>query len=355
MRTDQGPRRGFVLATTLLVMTLLTVILTAAFVLAAAEFRTTDNVTAVARAHALAQAGLQEYLTRKPPASPSYDSSRIMLAGGYADILARRVRDSTAGTRPMWVIRSTGIITDPFLTGQTQARRTVAQLVWRNPAGMPVEAAVFAANGMHIVGVGGANPIQGNSFSFSCLPLLSLRPGLITPTGGYTQQSTGSPGGSPGIRYVPSAQAVIDSTRVDWPAIVAGNFIPDWRIPPDNPPWTGTDVYYVEGDYSLLSGGVSTKRGVLIVTGNLFITGNARWEGVVIVGGYARGLGTFRVSGMLMTGMNISLGHTVPPDTFWRGPNQDLHWRHCDYRNGIATLEAFVPIPGAFMDTWSGY
>ena len=53
---SRAAERGFVLATTLLVTTLLTVMLAASFLLVSAEQRTTDNSFGTARALALAQA-----------------------------------------------------------------------------------------------------------------------------------------------------------------------------------------------------------------------------------------------------------------------------------------------------------
>ena len=95
---SRAAARGFVLATPLLVTTLLTVMLAASFLLVSAEQRTTDNSFGTARALALAQAGQQNYLAQNRGLSDtsSYDSSRVTLVLGYADVVATKLRPSHA-------------------------------------------------------------------------------------------------------------------------------------------------------------------------------------------------------------------------------------------------------------------
>ena len=96
---SRGRERGFVLATTLLVTTLLTVMLAAAFLLVSAEQRMTTNSFGTAKALAIAQAGLQNYFSRNLglDTSSTYDSTRIVESGGYADVVGRRVRPRPPG------------------------------------------------------------------------------------------------------------------------------------------------------------------------------------------------------------------------------------------------------------------
>ncbi len=358
MRPD---RNGFVLPTTLLVMTLLTVMLTAAFTLVSAEYRTTDNSAATTRAQALSEAGLQRYLSMsRALVGITWDSVRVTLPGGYTDVVARRLRASTTTRRAIWLIRASGYSADPLLIGQTQARRDVTQVVEYHPAQFPAEAALFAVNGVHILGndpsqliMNGTDGACGNA---------RPRPGLVTfadPPGpalsGYSEEYIGDPDplGSPPIVYAPDQLAVIDSTHIDWPALVGGNFTPDYAIPPNPPTWASQAVYLVNGDFTL-GPFAPTMFGILVVTGNLTIFGDGHWHGMVIVGGFIKSTGPFRIHGMTISGMNISLGLSVPPDTLQRS-TVDFHWRSCEFDAAIVNLAVTAPRRGVWTNTWSTY
>ncbi len=354
MRPD---RSGFVLPTTLLVMTLLTVMLTAAFTLVSAEYRTTDNSAAITRAQAIAEAGLQSYLSLNRNLTGTTDSIRVTLTGGYADVVARRLRDSTTTRRAIWLIRSSGYAADPILIGQLQARRTIAQVAERHRAQFPAEGALLAPNGVHIVGAGGNNPITGSDASCG-----GVRPriGLLIPSPigtYYTETSPGDPdpAGTPvGILTAPSASAAIDSTHIDWPALVGGNFTPDYSIPPGPPSWTSQAVYFRNGNYTLGAFGTPTMYGILVVTGNLTLVGDGHWHGLIIVGGYVATSGPFRVHGMMISGMNIALGQAVPPDTILRA-GVALQWRSCEFDPAVSNLASTAPRRGTWVNTWSMY
>src|SRR5437868_496531 len=99
-------RRGFILPTSLLVLTLLTVMLTAAFVMVSAEFRSSDNSLSSVKAMALAEAGMQSYFAANRGLRPTdtYDSVRYTFSGGYADVVGRKMSNATTGTTP-WMVK----------------------------------------------------------------------------------------------------------------------------------------------------------------------------------------------------------------------------------------------------------
>ncbi|HUK63606.1 MAG TPA: hypothetical protein VLV15_09735, partial [Dongiaceae bacterium] len=176
---SRAAERGFVLATTLLVTTLLTVMLAASFLLVSAEQRTTDNSFGAARSLALAQAGLQSYfsLNRALADTASYDSARIVLARGYADVVALRVRPlgaSTGSAQALFVVRSTGVATSAVMAGQVQSARTIVQYAQLNPSHLPARAAMVALNGVSISGGGfhATHPLSGHDLG-SIAPCVS--------------------------------------------------------------------------------------------------------------------------------------------------------------------------------------
>ena len=187
---DAAPPSGFILPTTLLVMTLLTVMLTAAFIMASAEFRASDNSMANSRALSLAQAALENYFSsqRLLDTGSTYDSVRITFSNGYADVVGWRVRAQTGSHLPLWLARSIGTSTDPKQPGQPQGQRAVAQMAELNTGLIPARSAITAINGIQMVTGGtGGNPISGHDNNYgSGVPGCSRPVGSAADTAAYT-------------------------------------------------------------------------------------------------------------------------------------------------------------------------
>jgi len=341
MSTD---RRGFILPTTLMVMTLLTVMLTAAFILISAESRTTDNSLAIGRAHALAQAGLQKYLTlnRGIVPSASSDSVRLNFSPGYADVVGTRMVGPNSNGVALWMVRSTGVLTGATLTGVTSARRTVAQLASFNPGVLPLRAAFVSAYGLTILPLFTADPISGTD---ACV--VANKTGLTITNGTLL----GTPG-SITTEFLPSAAAVLDSSHIDWASLIAGNFTPDY-IAPTWPGFSGYPIGYAPGNLSIASGG---KVGTLVVRGDLILLPGAGWAGLLIVGGQVKVPVPIGISieGAVIAGLNnlITPG-SVGPDTLyqsWGSPT--FQWNSCAAGNSVAAMASMSPMKNGYIDTW---
>jgi hypothetical protein len=365
---SRAAERGFVLATTLLVTTLLTVMLAASFLLVSAEQRTTDNSFGTARALALAQAGLQNYFAqnRGLADTSTYDSTRITLVLGYADVVAAKVRPSGAGsgsTLALWVVRATGVATSPVMAGQTQGSRTIAQFAQLNLGTLPARAALVALNGVVITGVGSAPPaypVSGHDLG-SQAPCVS--PGglaadtfaVSVPTGKYNVVNVQPPAGIGVETWYPSWSNLYDSTHIDWVSLVGGNFLPDYTIPPGPwPPLVSTNylVGYVAGDVTVPAG---QRRGMLVATGNVTLAPNAHWDGIILAGGRLIPNAASAVAhGMIVTGLNLALGQPVAPDTIQPGVVR-MQWTWCYTQSSVNSLSALVPFKNGWVDTWSTY
>jgi len=371
---SRAAERGFVLATTLLVTTLLTVMLAASFLLVSAEQRTTDNSFGTARALALAQAGLQNYFSQARGLSDtsSYDSTRITLVLGYADVVATKVRPSGASTGSplaLWVVKSSGVATSPVLAGQTQGSRTVAQFAQLSQGVLPARAALVALNGLKVIGIpSDLYPVSGEDLNPS---LCTGNPGgaaaatfgLSVPSGLYSDTGTTPATSQHSIPTVdgayPSYSNLYDTTHVDWASLLAGNFIPDYTIPPGAWPTPGGTSYlvmYVDGDVTIpaVPGGTPGMHGMLVVKGNVTVANNAHWDGIILAGGYLSApAGTsYYLHGMVVTGLNRSLGLSVPKDTVERGAAR-VQWTWCYTQSSIISLSSLVPIKNAWADTWA--
>jgi Tfp pilus assembly protein PilX len=361
--------RGFVLATTLLVTTLLTVMLAASFLLVSAEQRTTDNSFGTARALALAQAGLQNYLAQNRGLSDtsSYDSSRVTLVLGYADVVATKLRPSGAASGSslaLWVVRSTGVATSPVMAGQTQGSRTIAQFAQLNPGVLPARAALVALNGVVISappsgGFMPSNPVTGHDLGATgaCVPPGGLAAdtfAVSAPSGWYQATNTQPPAGVGVETSFPSWSNLYDTTHIDWAGLVGGNFIPDYTMPPAPWPPLGSSNYlvgYVAGDVTIPTG---QRHGMLVVTGNVTMAANAHWDGIILAGGRFNPNATGVIHGMIVTGLNLALGHAVPADTIQAGQER-VGWSWCFTQFSVNALSALVPMKNTWADTWTTY
>ncbi len=368
------------LATTLLVTTLLTVMLAASLILVSAEQRTTDNSLGTARALVLAQAGLQTYysLTRAIGPSQTYDSVRIPLSGGFADVVAKLVRPAGAasgsGALALWVVRSSGVATVSAMAGQVQGNRTIAQFAQLNPGKLPARAAMVALNGIQIVAGGGGNtnPISGHDLG-SIPPCIS--PGgaaadtnaITVPAAGY-KAAAGTPQPTGGIEHgFSDSSKVYDSTHVDWASLLGGNFFPDYTIPPGPWPSIGSNSYLVgyvpldasgkPQDVTIPSG---QRRGILVVTGNVTLGAGSHWDGIILAGGnLTLAPGNLSpapvVHGMVTTGLNLMVsGSPVADNRLSRG-SVIVQWTWCYTQSSANALSALVPIKNTWADTWSTY
>jgi Tfp pilus assembly protein PilX len=363
MRARSGKRRGgFILPTTLLVMTVLTVMLAAAFVLVSAEYRVTDNSFASSRALAIAQAGLQNYFSVGHNLSGTSDSADYTFPGGYARVLAVRVRDSvTVAPRspPLWIVRSIGYDTVRAPSGQPNGLRAVAQFAQALSANLPIRGAVVAANGVQ-VSAGGTNPISNvdaaNNLPGCARPVpANVDVGLMVPTGGYTTSKGADPTG--GIFYLPSAANVNDSTHIDWRLLLAGQFTPDYvnQFPPANN--STYQIHYFTGNATVPTG---IRSGTLVARGNVLFSEGTRWNGVIIAGGAVDGgppnVNTnYQVYGAVMSGLNLMVGLPVPTNQVRRGGTRFIQWDWCYAHASFSSLAYLGPIKNAWVDTWSTY
>jgi hypothetical protein len=369
VRTDRSAERGFILATTLLVMTLLTVMLAAIFITVSAEFRSTGSSYSLARSLNLAQSGLYTYFASSHALGTGYDSTNITLPGGYTRVVARRLRDTTASARELWIVYATGVDTTRTLLSVGGGSRTVSTLAYR-PGQIPARAAMVAANGVNVT-ANGANPLNGanagigRNWVLGCVDPLPLSPAhdtaaLTTGPGGYSQSAGTNPNGT--VQTLGSTAAVTDSTRIDWPRVLAGDFLPDHTgvLPPD---CFGTsavcpyDSYYITGDITIPASGFGTsRRGLLIATGDVTMANNSHWDGVIVAGGkVVDNVNNYVVHGMVISGMNCAVGNCPGPSLLKRRANSTVQWDWCYAHAAISGFSSLAPISGTFMDTWKTY
>ncbi len=395
MRTERPSEPGFILATTLLVMTLLTVMLTAGFIMISAEFRSTNGSFSLSRSLNIAQAGLHTYFATAHSLGTGYDSTTYAFPGGYARVVARRLQDSTATQRPIWIVYSTGVDTTRALTNTGGGRRTVASLAYL-PGQMPARAALVAPNGVTMVAgssttlnpIFGLNSTIGANWVLGCTTPANpgddtaavTRPDSVglpgNRTSGYVNGTGNTPVGT--VQTLATSTAVTDSTSIDWARVVAGDLYPDYTntLPSDcygNSSVCPYSSYYWTGNVTIPASGPGTaRRGLLVATGNVTMDSAAHWDGIIIAGGRFRANGSvagysFTVHGMVVSGMNCATGACPGPDSIKRfqsgvpinpgagGSTPSLSWDWCYAHAAISGFASLAPISGTYVDTWRTY
>ena len=355
---------GFALPMAIFLIAVLTITLSASFMVVSSESRFVDNSTDQIRAFGLAQSGLELFLvsrdslgfTSSPPAVK--ESIQVALPGGGADVVLERVRPSVGGSPSLYVVRSRGVTTTPELPDVPRAERMVAQYARWTTATLDTPAAVASLTGFHKNG--GSGTIDGAD---QCGMQSSVAGMAVPTTPGYTQNGGSSvPTGSPPIQDMGTVAAFSDSISIDWAGILSGSALtPDIVIPGGSWPSFSDPNYWpvirVTGNFSLPGDG----RGTLIVTGNLTINGNKDWEGIILTGGHLTGNGNNGVAGAMMTGLNVLLSANPDSAAAAIGTNsigngtKRIYYNSCHIASALGRFGGLSTYPNAWADNWATY
>lgn len=356
----RGGRRGAALPVVILLMVILALSLTAGFTLNSNEMRVVDSQQEQIEAFALAESGRQRYVLDRASfglvGEPApVESVRVNLYGGYADVVATRLRPSAIQIPGLYAVRSTGVRTHARMADVPAARRTVGQIFKWETGYINAQAAWTSLSGVRKNG--GAGVINGTD-ACGVLPAVG---GVAVPTiPGYLQLGGAStPAGNPPIDDLGTQAAANDSVNVDWAGIVSGSSItPTITIPPQTfPPASAfTDPNYwpiikVTGNFMLP---IVNGRGVLIVTGNFTIGGGSSWNGVLLVGGTLTSNGNSTIRGAAISGLNTKLGMLVPISDIGNG-EKTFQYDSCLIQRAMESMSGLVPFENAWADNWASY
>ncbi len=353
---------GIALPTTILVITLVTIMISALFVRVQTDRRIGESGGHGVDALALAQGGLETYLGTvtfdacdRPARPPDGDSVRINLTGGYADVVAHVVR-KPSDTLSTWLyaVRSTGRVIVPALGAEPQAQRTVARFAEWQSSGLIPPAAFTAANGLTRAVVDSGFEFRGVDQAMAgCQePNVNAIRVPVAYSGLSTTYFTMT-GAAPNLNASGSSLQVANATGIDWAAVVGGGLVPDtnqivlWDM--------SYPVILVTGD-ATINVGNDDGFGTLIVTGNLTITGSRiYWYGMVLVGGTINFNATDNLfDGLVVSGLNAQLGLS-PPVGQLGTPNVDIDYDSQYVRKALKALAGFAPVSNGWIDNWATY
>jgi len=402
--TDTAPlheareREGFALPMAILVIAFLTVTLAAAYAATSAERTTNEAQRTESKAYMIAQAGLESFMARRnennfcnvcgiPPAT-TFESTTVKLKAGNAYVSARQIRNGTLGRPAIYLLTSRGVDTSSLsiLGGDKkkasqQAERTVAQLVYWNVNQVNVLSGWTATNGLNKQGSSGTiSGVDNNpGTAAGCPAHHDPVAGIAIPSGDYSVNGNFTPEGNPPVKYLGSQEETNAAVKIDWSGIVNGNRIqPDFFFPSGAAATAGWPtgsmsgnnypVIRVNGDFTLPSSG---GQGTLIVMGNLTISGNNMWRGIILVGGQMTSNGNGTMTGATMSGLNTmftpaqldsakkiaAAGTTLtsnPANAIANG-TKTYQYDSCEVAKAAGGLASYSVYPNAWMDNFVTY
>jgi hypothetical protein len=324
-------RSGFALPVVILAMFLLVGALAAGFAMLRSERASDDGTLQAQAAAALAETGLQQGLTNRvgmglssiPGATP--DSARLQLAGGYVDVVTTRLRAPVEGGAPgIYYVRTRGVRTATGVSGIGDAVASASAFATYNTITMTVKASMTGINGINKSGSSGL--ISGRDF---CTPAKASLPGVAVP------KTPGLTGSGKYLESIDGSQKVdtlaatpveaADEVPIDWDAIVNHNAISATHEVGNDGTGFPSTTWFTANPTSwpviIVRNGPANPtnfqlpnqgRGMLIIFGNLSLTGNtAGGDGVLLVGGKISSNCANEINGAVISGLNVKLGYTV--------------------------------------------
>lgn len=357
-------RRGATLPLSILVIGLLGTAVAITYARLSAERRITSDAKAEMDAFTVAQSGLARFFSglasgvRPVDATFNYND----LPNGTARVDVRQLRDTTSGTPQLpavYVVTSRGTNTAAKRYGATvpAAQRSVATYAIWTPASFDLNSALTSLGAINKNG--GAGEMSG----IDACGVMPNIPGVAVPGVGGVPQYTGPTGpidGSPDNVPVQlgtpgAAGTAKDQVGIDWAGITQSpissilphNFLyPAWPTAAQMNNWP---VIRVNGDLSLPSDG----KGILVVTGNMTLSGSANWDGLILVGGTVTSNGNNHTKGAVIAGLNVKLGQVV--GTSQLNGNKTYEYDSCALTRALGAIGSLQRVRNGWVDTWPSY
>ncbi|HET9134870.1 MAG TPA: hypothetical protein VFN90_11230 [Gemmatimonadales bacterium] len=378
-RFHPSDRRGVTLATSLLLILLLTVAVVAAFVRTSGDRRTTLDQVAAVDAYAVAQNGVDRYLTVRTTEPTSFpDSSNVNVPGGTAAVRIRRLRAKTGNVPSLYAVTSTGWTTgNRYDARAARAYRSVTQLVEWSEATLNGTAALTSLNGIDQQGqpatYDGRDTCDGvQQASSNWVPGLQMVDASDFEKSGNQNppQIYGSAGNT--IVDMGTLADALDQLGFVWDNVTSmvGSLPNVVRVPPTNntddfndfafPPKTQQPwpILLVDNAGGPAYTSNAPGHGILVVTGDFATSGNAfTWDGLVLVGGKMTVNGNSTWTGSVFAGLNNDDPNNpdvVFPDNLING-NKTFQYSKCAVTRALTAFAGWTKIPNARADNVPSY
>lgn len=281
-RPTAPDRGGFALALVVLMLFAVAVAGATGYQVVSAEFSMAQQNRDGQEALAVARAGLQRFVAEQ--IGVLGDSVSYAIGDGVASVTARRVfvQDTL---NHLYYIKSVGQVADPR-TPLLPATRSVGTYAWHRLNPIRPKAAMILTGGQLWLfsggNVRGADHATSGDCSFGgTVPRYGVATaGSIRSTGGTY---TGTPSGM--VNYA-DFNAAYDTVGIRWDILSDPSFpvdfqnmMPNWgSLPADSFP-----IIRFDGNLNAW-GSLYSGRGVLIVSGTLSLSGDFRWDGIILAG-----------------------------------------------------------------------
>jgi len=349
---------------TILLLSLMGVAVAITYSRVSSERRITGDSRAQLGAFAVAQSGLNRYLSTVA-AKPGWNTTVTYndLPGGTAVVDVRQVRESTITLLPsIYAITARGTYTGGkrYDALTPAAERTVATYALWTPASFDLNGAITSLNGMVKNGSSGTLSGFDNCGAAAAIPGVTV-PGGSAVGGTYSGPVTpinGNPEdvatdlGPPG-----PAGTAVNEVDIDWAGIIAGTYLPpDYTLPswPTATQFNDWPVVRVNNsagpEYTLTGDG----KGILIVTGDFKMNGSLKWEGLMLIGGKLTSSGSNTVYGAVVSGLNVKLGQTVGASDIAAG-TKTYQYDSCAIQRALAHVGSIQRVRNGWTDNWSSY
>ena len=409
-------RSGFALPLAIMVLALLTIGLVAGFAMSTSEQSSTSSQRAQARAYSYAQMGLEKFLTYRKeltgctPAANGYSAAQasacafcpqcwlvnaanptgtvnanldtlptvaesvtVKFTSGSAFVRAVPVYLDIAKGKGTYFITSTGTDSlSKIATGGGTTRlatRTVGVYVKWDKTTMNVMGALVSFAGINKAGTGDISGIDACGADTNVaginIPLdvgMSVSGNSFTPTGNppydtlktFSQDSANSKLDWAGVKSGTSLTADIDVTVSSYPNFPAASvFAADtnyWPVIHVHNQQTGAGLWNTT--FQLPWKG----RGMLVIDGDLTITGSNQWDGVILVGGKLTSNGNNVTSGTVMAGLNRLIGQAAGTlDDDQLNGTKSYQYNSCSVKKATSSMARYTMVPNTWMDNIASY
>ena len=352
-------RKGATLPLTILLLALMGVAVAITYSRIASERRITGDSRAQLGAFAVAQSGLNRFLSLingKPagpfPVTVTYND----LPGGTARVDLKQLRESTTTLLPaIYSITSRGTYTagKRYDALSPSAERTVGTYALWTPAPFDLNAGFTSLSG--ITKNGGSGALSGVD---RCGAAAAI-PGVAVPERGlYSATSTvinGNPDDAPvGMGTAGSGGTAKDEVDIDWAGIIAGTYLPAaytfpaWPTAAQMNDWPITRV---NGDLTLPRQWQGYPHRHRQPYHQWWLTHGKVWYSWA---GQLHRTVTTRSTAATVSGLNIKIGVAVPASTIANG-NKTYQYDSCSLSRALGKIGSIQRVRNGWTDSWSSY
>jgi hypothetical protein len=355
----------------ILIIAVLTAAMAAGFAATATEYTTNAAERGQTRAYTLSETGLEQFLVLRnqsgwcqhcsDPATADSEWTRVSLTGGYADIVAVKVRPIIGTSNAIFFIRSTGVDTAVKLSGAGMsqlAQHSVGVYATWNTTTIDVKAAWVSLSGLNKNGTGVISGVD------QCGRQPSVAGVMVDKGDLHIQGGSFHPTGDPPVDTSNTFTQLKSQVNIDWAGIVQSNAIaaditvPGQAFPSssafDNDPNYWPIIRVHTNGFSLPNRG----RGMIIADSNFTISGSNMWDGIILVGGQLTSNGNNTTSGATLSGLNFLIGgapSTSNVDDSDANGQKTYVYNSCNVSNATSKMRRYAVMPNTWMDnlaTW---